>query len=288
MFDPGFSPEKFFNGLVTAVGIAWFAYRAKALDRSGAMAAGLLGIVVFGLGGLGWALVMLSFFISSSALSRLFQQKKETLSHSFSKGSQRDAWQVAANGGAAGLLALFYFIFSEFTAAQGVFTALWLGFAGSLAAANADTWGTELGLFNPSQPIKIFAFQRVPKGTSGGISLVGTLASLLGSALIGGVAAVSSYYGWAPGEGLPSSSIFLVVTISGLLGALVDSMLGGTVQSIYYCPKCQKETEQHPLHNCGTATTHKRGLGWLDNDWVNAACTVSGALLGLFLSIFWF
>jgi uncharacterized membrane protein len=59
----------------------------------------------------------------------------------------------------------------------------------------------------------------------------------------------------------------------------VDSLLGAWVQVIYYCPACEKETERHPTHSCGTATMPLRGLPWLQNDWVNTACTLSGALI---------
>ena len=37
---------------------------------------------------------------------------------------------------------------------------------------------------------------------------------------------------------------------AGLLGALFDSLLGATVQAIYYCPACEKETERHLIHLC--------------------------------------
>lgn len=285
MFDQGFSPEKFLNGLVTAVGISWFAYRAKALDPGGAVAAAILGTVVFSLGGVGWAVVMLTFFISSSALSRFFKRKKESQLHNFSKGSQRDAWQVAANGGAAGFLALLFFVVSAFFTNLRIQSYLWLGFASSLAGANADTWGTELGFFNPTQPTKINTFKKVPKGTSGAISMVGSLAALVGSALIGGVAVLSISEGWGPINSIGLGLQFLIINISGLVGALIDSIMGATIQSVYYCPNCKKETEQSPFHSCGTRTVHKRGLPWLNNDWVNAACTISAGITGILLAV---
>lgn len=277
--------EKILIGLLVAVAIAYLAYRTQALNLSGAIAAAILGTVVFGLGGVGWGFLMLTFFISSSGLSKLFAVRKESLGLNFSKGSRRDAWQVAANGGMAGLMVLIYVFLSRYSTGTIWTQYLWIGFASSLAAANADTWATELGLLNPSKPVLISTLRKVPKGTSGAVSLVGTTASFLGSALIGGVAVLCLSAGWAPSMSLKPVMQFLIITISGMLGSLVDSILGATIQTVYYCPNCKKETEQHPLHHCGAGTNQKRGLPWLNNDWVNAACTISAGIIGLLLAI---
>jgi uncharacterized membrane protein len=64
---------------------------------------------------------------------------------------------------------------------------------------------------------------------------------------------------------------------------LFDSLLGATVQAIYHCPHCDKETEKHPLHTCGTPTLQVRGWKWLNNDLVNVGCALVGALIGAIL-----
>lgn len=58
-------------GTLLAILIAAAARKTRSLSRSGAYAAVVLGTTIFGLGGLGWAVLLLAFFISSSLLSRL-------------------------------------------------------------------------------------------------------------------------------------------------------------------------------------------------------------------------
>lgn len=273
--------EKFLVGWLVAMGIAYGAFRARSLNASGAIAAGALGTIVLGLGGVGWAVVLLTFFIASSALSKIFRARKADLNQQFAKGSSRDVGQVLANGGVAGLLTLIHFFVYQFDPTSKILPLLWIGFCASFAGANADTWATELGVLNPRQPILLRTLKPVSAGTSGAVSWVGSLAALAGSALIGGAAVVSSPMGWAPVLDFPLWVIFLVITGAGVVGALIDSWLGATVQAIYFCETCKKETERHPLHYCGARTSLARGLRWLNNDYVNAACTISAALVGI-------
>jgi uncharacterized protein (TIGR00297 family) len=258
---------QFTLGFFLAIIISYLAFRARSLNTSGALAATVVGTIVFGLGGLPWAILLMIFFITSSALSRLFKKRKQGLDEKFSKGHARDAGQVFGNGGLATAFVLVHALYPESNIG-------WVGFAASLAAVNADTWATELGVLNPSPPRLITDLRkRVEKGTSGGVSLFGTFASLMGSLAIALPAA------WL----IDNWSLLPLITFSGLVGSLFDSLLGATVQAMYYCPKDQKETEKHPLHTCGTETVHIRGWRWLDNDWVNFACAALGALAALAL-----
>ncbi len=259
-----------FFGFIFAIIIAYLAYGAHSLSRSGAVAATIAGTIIFGLGGWQWAALLLTFFISSTLLTRAFKNRKQGLDEKFSKGGERDAGQVLGNGAIATVFAFLHLIFpaSSWT---------WIGFTAALASVNADTWATELGVLNPTPPRMITDLsRRVEKGTSGGVSLFGTLAALLGSAVIASLAALFSLTDhW---------SLFLLITVSGLLGSLFDSLLGATVQAMYYCPTDKRETEKHPLHSCGTQTVHIRGWKWLNNDWVNFACGTFGVLVALLAS----
>ncbi len=275
----------FVIGMAAGVGIAYLAYRVHALNRGGGIAAAILGTIVFGLAGLGWAFVLLTFFISSSGLSKFFSEQKADAEGEFAKDSNRDAVQVIANGGIAGMLAFLYAILSRLVPGSGLLPILWMGFAASLAGANADTWATELGVLNPRQPILLTSFKHVPKGTSGGVSLTGSLAALAGSGLVGGMAVLVGAFSWSPDGGLPGWIMFIIITTAGFVGSFVDSVLGATLQAVYYCPICNKQSEKHPAHTCGTTTVQVRGLSWLNNDWVNAACTLSAALVGMLLVV---
>jgi uncharacterized protein (TIGR00297 family) len=255
-------------GFIFAIIIAYLAYRAHSLNKSGAIAAIITGTIIFGVGGWEWAILLLTFFITSSALSRAFKKRKQGLDEKFSKGHERDAGQVFGNGGVAtAFAALSWFFPNE--------PWTWIGFAAALAAVNADTWGTELGVLNPNSPRMITDLRKVvEKGTSGGISWYGTLAALAGSGLIGLLAVILF-----PAENWSlKTGYFLLITFSGLAGALFDSFLGATVQAMYFCPTHNKETEKHPLHTCGTPTVHIRGWKWLDNDWVNFSCGAFGVV----------
>lgn len=254
-------------GLLLSALIGYAGYARQSLSRSGVLGAILVGTVIFGLGGLPWGALLVLFFVSSSALSHFKAARKAAVAEKFSKGSRRDLAQALANGGVGALAALGNAFWPH--------PLWWLGFVGAMATVNADTWATELGVLSISQPRLITTGRPVEPGSSGGLTVTGTLAGLAGAALIGVAgAAFDLAAGRPPGQ---VAWLLVVVAGAGLLGSLFDSLLGASVQAIYYCDACGKETERHPLHACGAPTRQIRGWAWMNNDWVNFLSSAFGA-----------
>ncbi|MBI2846058.1 MAG: DUF92 domain-containing protein [Chloroflexi bacterium] len=254
-------------GLILSIPISYFAYRAGSLSASGILGAVLVGTATFGYGGWSWGLLLIGFFATSSALSQYRAREKEPLAEKFAKGGKRDLAQTIANGGVGAALAVLNFYFpSQFWIA-----AFW----GSIATASADTWGTELGVLSSRRPRLITTGRQVAVGTSGAVSGLGLLASL-GGALAMAVFEIFLFWSLGPQITLGMGSAAI---ISGFAGSLIDSLLGATVQVVYWCPLDEVETERFPTHNCGTPTIYYRGWKWLNNDGVNFLATLCGSIV---------
>jgi uncharacterized protein (TIGR00297 family) len=263
-------------GLLLSILIAVGAYRREALSLSGAGGAVITGTLIFTFGGWIWGGLLITFFVLSALLSKYRAQTKEQMAEKFAKGSRRDLGQVLANGGAGAFVAVVYSVAPH--------PMLFFAFAGAMAAVNADTWATELGVLSPRPPRMVTTGRRVEPGTSGGVSLRGTLATVLGGTAIGLAGVVFLVLqGTLGGPGLAylggmSMAVALIVAcaLGGLVGSLFDSLLGATLQAIYYSERRSKETER-AVDPDGSPNRRVRGWAWLSNDWVNFFSSLMGA-----------
>jgi uncharacterized protein (TIGR00297 family) len=251
------------GGLLAVAG-AFVARQTRTLSTSGAVTSAIAGTLAIA-AGWSWGLLLFSFFVTASALSSLGERTKSQLIEPVvQKGGERDARQVLANGGVFAVSALGYLLIpSPIWYATGI---------GALAASTADTWATEIGTFAGGEPVSIISGKKVARGTSGGITLIGTAAAAGGALFIAAGGALAS---WP----VP----FAAAALGGMAGALADSLLGATLQARRWCDLCASPTERL-VHNCGTGTRHAGGVAGFDNDAVNAACSAVGALVALLLS----
>lgn len=193
-------------GALLSLAIAIGARAAGALTRDGAVAAVIAGTLVFGFGGLGAGVLLVTFFITSSLLTRWRAERKSHPEHR--RG--RTAAQVMANGAATAVAAVWWGVAPSGLAAAAL--------AGALATATADTWATEIGTLSPEQPRLITTRRPVPPGTSGGVTWWGTIAGILGATIIS--AETYAFFDVSPA----------VVWLAGILGMTVDSILGATAE----------------------------------------------------------
>jgi uncharacterized protein (TIGR00297 family) len=265
-------------GLVLSGLIGAAAYRRGSLTKSGVYGAILVGTAIFGFGGWVWGMLLITFFALSSLLSHFHGAVKANLAEKFAKGHRRDLGQALANGGAGALIAAVSAVYPH--------PAMFVAYVGAMAAVNADTWATELGVLSKRLPRLVTTWRPVEPGTSGGISALGTWAATAGAATIGlatvGYLAVDGLFGGAGVAAIGAErawgtfQIVLVAALSGLFGATFDSLLGATVQAIYYDPRRCRETEKHHASD-GRPNVHRRGWRWLGNDHVNLFSSFVGA-----------
>ena len=148
----------------------------------------------------------------------------------------------------------------------------------SIACCCGDTWASEVGSVIGGKPLLITSWQRTPIGTNGGISLAGVLCSVAGGAVVGGAYFLSLGALWSEGSSevdLPSQLLVVPVgAASGLLGSLVDSLLGATLQYSGYSEKLGK------VVNCpGPGVVQISGRDVLDNHTVNLLSSLITALV---------
>ena len=237
--------------------ILFISYKKKQLSISGYIGAVIMAILLYGFGGSSYIYPLVVFFLTSSILSHFDKENIKI------KKSNRNISQVYANGG----VALFICIINHFYYHDLMYPC----FLASAAAANSDTWGTELGKMSNKNPIDIISGHEIAPGTSGGITLIGTIGSILGSFVIG----IVGHYFYV------SLNLLLLVIISGFLSSIIDSILGSTVQARYISADGLIITEKNKkLFYLFT------GSNIINNDIVNLYCTLSGPFIFLLLFSF--
>lgn len=280
----------FLIGFVLSALIGFVAYRRGSLTGSGVLGAILTGTVIFGFGGFVPGLLLVAFFVSSTLLSKFGARNKQKVSAQFQKSSRRDLGQAFANGGWAALMAAGIW-YAETIALDTQLRLLFtFAFIGAIAAVTADTWATEIGVLSKSLPRLITTGRSVPTGTSGGVTLLGTVTALFGGMFIGGmflfgVLIASQLF---PLHGIDLSAALQVLAtnsrvvgiaaVSGLAGSLFDSVLGATVQAIYFSEYDECQTERK-VDSQGNPIRRVRGLAWMENDLVNFISSIFGSLV---------
>lgn len=199
-----------------------------ALDLLGSSFVTIIGIFIVTTRGFNWLAILLLFLILGSAFTKFKSDYKKRIGLTHEK---RTIKNVISNGIVPVIMALI---------------GNYAGFIGSISTATADTLASEIGVL--SKPILITSKETVKPGTDGGISLLGTVAGLIGALIIG----VSAFILNVSPDIAHSICISL---LSGMVGCFADSFLGATLE--------------------------RNGI--LNNEHVNLTATIIGALVGIIL-----
>ncbi|XP_075220170.1 transmembrane protein 19 isoform X1 [Lycorma delicatula] len=285
-------PTRWFAATLIPLLVATWGLKKKSLCMSGAVLGAIVGFILT-LGSYLFFVCLLTFFVTSSRVTKFRSSMKNKLENDFKEGGQRNWLQVLCNGGMAAQLGLLYII-DNGCGEQSIdfdqnYRSSWLsvGILAAFACSNGDTWASELGtVIGSSQPFLITSWKRVPKGTNGGVSFFGLLFSLLGGLLVGIVYYLTLLYIVDPiilVRSPPQWPVIFWGGFAGLFGSLFDSFLGATLQYSGVNKKTGVVVE-HP----GPGIKWISGHPLLDNHCVNLLSTIVTALVTPKLAnLFW-
>lgn len=241
------------QGFTFSLIVAYLAFFLTWLTLDATLPVIVIGTAILGFGGWIIAVAMIVFFITGSLFSRLNRDLETPENASLLPERRRDGLQVWANGFWAALFCVLWFLFPFDPFLGAAF--------GVLATTTADTWATETGIRNPGKTISFKTGKSVPPGTDGGISIKGTFFSILGALLIG-------FFATQGVEGNPVY-IFIMVSVAGILGCLIDSYIGAVYQG-----NGKSDQPKKPWHSLDKGK---------QNSYVNLISTGTGGLIALIL-----
>ncbi|XP_026466951.1 transmembrane protein 19 isoform X3 [Ctenocephalides felis] len=281
----GFSVIPPTRWLVATLGPMFFiAYglKQKSIDYSGALLGFVTGFLL-ALSNYIFFTCLIAFFVSSSRATKFRQHLKSKIEDDFKEGGQRNWIQVLCNGGMVTQLSILFILdcgceerpINFATDYRGS----WLSIAvlGAFACCNGDTWASELGtVIGKSEPRLITTLKKVPRGTNGGISVVGLFVSFLGGLLIGlsqFCATILFVDSNILANSPPQWPLILYGGFGGLFGSIIDSLLGATLQ--YSGKSLRGKIVEVP----GANVKHISGRRILDNHSVNLLSSIITALI---------
>jgi uncharacterized protein (TIGR00297 family) len=225
----------------------------KLLTPAGTLHAWALGVLIWGtLGWQGYAVVMF-YFLVGSAVTRIGMKEKEAAGIAEKRSGARgpeNVWGSALTGTLCALGVLIISLLSDAPKIQ-IIPLLLLGFVASFSTKLSDTTASEIGKVYGKRTFLITTLQPVERGTEGAVSLEGTLAGVIASAVIAMV-------GWA--VGMIDIAGILICMVAAFIATNLESVIGATLQSKF---------------------------DWLTNEVVNFINTLIGAVVAILLGFGW-
>lgn len=200
---------------IISVSFAVLARGLGAITDGGALMGAAIAFLLMYAAGL-WAFFPLFAVLLMTMLATRWRADRKSSMGAAERAGGRNARQVLANLGGAGLCALAAAVFPRQSAL------LMVGGMAVLAEAAADTVSSEVGQALSAQPRLILGFASVPPGTNGAISVEGTLAGCVAAGLVAWTASLAGIVSW---HWTP------IISLAGVAGMLCDSFLGANFEN---------------------------------------------------------
>lgn len=191
---------------------------SKTLRPGGVLAAWVLGVATWLAGGWQAFVLLLAFLLAGLGATFWGFKAKGRQGLAEAHGGRRGAGEVLAKGGLLLTLA-----FQGLVLGSGKGGVVGWAVVVTLAAAWADTWGSEIGKLLGTKAFRLPRGERISPGTPGAVSWAGLAASAVG-------AVAASFLGYWLGLE-PQLSWVLLISLAAFLATLLESLLaaaGGT------------------------------------------------------------
>ncbi|MCS6815423.1 MAG: TIGR00297 family protein [Cyanobacteria bacterium] len=228
----------------------------KLLTPAGIAHGWALGVLVWG--SLGWQgyVVVMTYFLVGSAVTRIGMAEKEAAGIAEKRSGARGPENVWGSAAVAALCALAILLIRGIStdtimtlSSTTLIALLMLGYVASFSTKLSDTCASEIGKAFGQRTFLITTLKPVPRGTEGAVSLEGTIAGIVASAAI-------ALIGWIVGL-IPPLGIAICV-IAAFVATTVESLIGATLQTQF---------------------------AWLTNELVNVINTLIGAVVATVLAV---
>lgn len=152
------------------------------------------------------------------------------------------------------------------------------------AACAGDTFASEIGILAGEPVLVIAPWRKVPPGTNGGLTVVGTIASGIGGMVVGLV-----YFLTGPEWSWPQLRLVWVGFAGGIVGSFLDSFIGAVLQASWLDTVSGKLLKEKPTATIGGGKRYRHICGWdvLSGESVNASSAMLTAAIAPF-ALSWF
>lgn len=260
----------------------------KKLTLMGTFVAIALGLSV-SLSGFEYFCIMIAFYISANIATEKNNRVNSNIVGNHKDSKPRSASQVIYKGLFPSVISLIIYIkyegkldLSTANINRQILQSMYIAF---YCFSTADTWASEIGMIGSHKTYFILTGKLIPKGVNGGISVKGTIMSVLGGGFIGLVSILCWVFRFGANEIKYSIIIHMLIIgcFWGFIGSMIDSLIGATLQESIYDITRNKVIPRELKNKENSVMIYGRNI--LDNGQVNLFSGITTSFIALIMNL---